>query len=135
MNLMCSYDSDGNTGKREGAGAGSYSCGNARILDSLAKDTLQFPGYIISDEGAVRNASTPQVFGAGTDVFLGYGQPSDDSIKRWLQNGEIEKGRLDDAARRTLLHRFLLGEFDHPEENPFWDHAAGETKHTTVPMG
>eukprot|EP01052_Picozoa_sp_SAG31_P040732 SAG31_NODE_5976_length_2229_cov_3.461340_2_plen_454_part_00 len=33
----------------------------------------------------------------------------------------VSLSRLDDAARRTLLPRFLLGEFDPPQTVPFWD--------------
>jgi beta-glucosidase len=105
--------------------AGSASCTNSRIMTSLAKQSLQFPGFFISDEGAVQDPTSPASFGAGCDTFLGSGGPSGDSIDRWLKEGAIPKGRLDDAATRTLLPRFLLGEFDDPSTVPFWDHARG----------
>ena len=94
-------------------------------MTSLAKQSLQFPGFFISDEGAVQDPTSPASFGAGCDTFLGSGGPSGDSIDRWLKEGAIPKGRLDDAASRTLLPRFLLGEFDDPSTVPFWDHARG----------
>lgn len=128
--MMCSYTCDGDPSCGGGATekaqmAGSASCTNHRIMTSLAKESLDFPGFFISDEGAVQDKNSPASFGAGCDTFLGSGGPSGDSINSWLTDGAIPKGRLDDAATRTLLPRFLLGEFDDPSTVPFWDHEAG----------
>jgi beta-glucosidase len=130
LNMMCSYTCDGDPSCSGGASekaqmAGSSSCTNPRIMTSLAKGSLGFPGFFISDEGAVQDSKSPASFGAGCDTFLGSGGPSGDSISSWLADGAIPKGRLDDAATRTLLPRFLLGEFDPPSTVPFWDHAGG----------
>ena len=44
----------------------------------------------------------------------------------YVPAGAIPKGRLDDAAYRNLLPRFLLGEFDiNASASPFWDHENG----------
>ena len=129
LNIMCSYTCDGDPGctdpTEKAQMAGSASCTNSRIMTSLAKTSLRFPGFFISDEGAVQDSSSPASFGAGCDTFLGSGGPSGASIDKWLKDGAIPSGRLDDAATRTLLPRFLLGEFDDPATVPFWDHANG----------
>ena len=80
--------------------------------------------FFVSDEGAVTDPHDPESFRSGTDVYLGAG-PSEEDFTKWSKDGEIPKGRVDDAARRTLLPRFLLGEFDDPSTVPFWDHAGG----------
>ena len=80
--------------------------------------------FFVSDEGAVTDPHNPESFRSGTDVYLGPG-PSEQDFTTWSRDGEIPKGRVDDAARRTLLPRFLLGEFDDPSTVPFWDHAGG----------
>ena len=119
---MCSYPSDG--GPTGGPGAGSDSCENARIMTALAKGTLSFPGFFISDEGAVTAPHNATSFVAGCDTYLGAG-PNSADFARWLHDGEVSAARLDDAARRTLMPRFLLGEFDNPATVPWWDHDSG----------
>jgi hypothetical protein len=76
-------------------------------MKSLAEDTLGFKGFFISDEGAVLNPHDPATFNAGTDVYLGAGPSSEDFMK-WNADGSIPKGRIDDAARRTLVSRPLV---------------------------
>jgi beta-glucosidase-like glycosyl hydrolase len=76
------------------------------------------------DEGAVTEPHEPVSFQAGTDVYLGAG-PSASDFEGWLAHGQIPQARLDDAAYRTLMPRFLLGEFDESHTVPFWDTVRG----------
>lgn len=122
LNIMCSYPKPMTAGGS--TAAGSSSCMNHRILTNLAKRHLKFDGFFISDEGAVTSPHDPLSFQAGTDVYLGAG-PSGDDFEGWIAHGDVPKSRLDDAAYRTLMPRFLLGEFDDPDTVPYWDKARG----------
>ena len=118
LNVMCSY---GPVAGVRGY-AGTESCTNDRILQTILKGRYNFSGFVISDLGAV-DASKPDSLQAGMDVYLGTGAGAGD-VQAWLQKGSLDQTRLDDAVRRTMLPRFLEGEFDPPEMVPYWDTAA-----------
>lgn len=111
MNIMCSYT--------EQDYAGSNSCTNSRILDAVLKQRYNFSGFVISDLGAV-DGHTAASIAAGMDVYLGSG-PNGREVKSWLASGLLTQARLDDAVSRTLLPRFMEGEFDPVEMVPYWD--------------
>jgi beta-glucosidase len=113
MNVMCSYT--------EQSYAGSNSCTNPRILDDILKRRFNFTGFVISDLGAV-DGHTAASIAAGMDVYLGSG-PSGNEVHSWLSSGKLTHERLDDAVSRTLLPRFMEGEFDPPHMVPYWDQA------------
>ena len=94
------------------------SCTNSRILDVILKDRYNFSGFVISDLGAV-DATKPDSLAAGMDVYLGRGV-SAANVQTWLLQGKLSQARLDDAVRRTMLPRFLEGEFDPPAQVPYW---------------
>ena len=112
LNIMCSYTK---TGKY----AGSNSCTNTRILNDILKERYNFSGFVISDLGAVDNVHEKALV-AGMDVYLGSGASGAD-VGGWLKDGTLTEARLDDAVSRTMLPRFLEGEFDPPEMVPYWD--------------
>ena len=111
MNVMCSYT--------EKDYAGSNSCTNPRILDTILKQRYEFSGFVISDLGAV-DGHTAASIAAGMDVYLGTG-PNGEEVKSWLSSGQLTQERLNNAVSRTLLPRFMEGEFDPPELVPYWN--------------
>ena len=115
MNVMCSYTEQHSAG----TSAGTNSCSNSRILDTILKQRYNFSGFVISDLGAV-DGSTAASIAAGMDVYLGQG-PNGQEVRSWLASGKLTEARLDDAVSRTLLPRFLEGEFDPPSMVPYWD--------------
>ena len=116
--------------------AGSNSCTNTRILNDILKDRYNFSGFVISDLGAVDNVHEKALV-AGMDVYLGSGASGAD-VEGWLNDGTLTEARLDDAVSRTMLPRFLEGEFDPTEMVPYWDLAEygcdqiGSAKHQQI---
>eukprot|EP00041_Stephanoeca_diplocostata_P025297 m.658594 g.658594 ORF g.658594 m.658594 type:complete len:1066 (+) comp22720_c1_seq7:113-3310(+) len=111
MNVMCSYTKDGYPG--------TNSCTNPRILDNILKQRYNFSGFVISDLGAVQ-ASVPDSLVSGMDVYLGTGATAS-AVQQWLSTGKLTMERLNNAVARTLLPRFLEGEFDPPHMVPYWN--------------
>lgn len=107
MNVMCSYNGD-----HKKPAAGSDSCTNHRILETLLRGRLGFHGFVISDLGAV-DTSVPESLVAGMDVYLGK-SPTASTVQSWIDNetSPLHEARLDQAVSRSLLARFLEGEFE-----------------------
>ncbi|GHJ89846.1 hypothetical protein NliqN6_6248 [Naganishia liquefaciens] len=96
--IMCSYN------KLNGTAV----CHDPAAI-SLIKDELNFPGFIISDWGAVRNGTAGEL--AGTDVIM----PSAPADWANLTTGAITEARLDDQVVRVLLPYYAL---DQDEDYP-----------------
>jgi beta-glucosidase len=103
---------------------------NEWLLKEVLKWEWGFPGFVVSDWGAAagvfhshRVASTLEEASAlclkgGLDVeqpsvYL-YGNP----LMKAIQQGMIPQKDLDDAVRRVLRAKFLIGLFDNPYANP-----------------
>jgi beta-glucosidase len=123
------------TGIREG-GAYSLMCANNRVdgkaacgSDMLVKDILRgewdFPGYIVSDCGAIddiylRHKVAPTAAAAaalgvrtGTDLDCGHVYPN---LIEALKQGLITEREIDASVQRLFLARFKLGMFDSPDQ-------------------
>lgn len=94
-----------------------YSCENAWLLNDVLKGEWHFPGYVMSDWGAVH--STVQAANAGLDQESAadsfdkapyFGAPLADAIAA----GAVKPQRLDDMARRILTAMVTNGLLDHP---------------------
>jgi beta-glucosidase len=93
---------------------GVYSCENPWLLDQVLKTDWRYPGFLMSDWGAVH--STVQSALAGLD------QESDDQLDtenlfeaplaRAVADGTVPQARLDDMARRILTAVFSSGLYD-----------------------
>ncbi|WP_426687472.1 glycoside hydrolase family 3 N-terminal domain-containing protein [Rhodanobacter ginsengiterrae] len=116
LSVMASYNSwddavDGvNYGKMSGARA---------LLTGALKDRMGFPGFIVSDWNAIgqlpgcSNASCPQAINAGIDMVM---VPDDwrafiANTTRQVGDGEIPMTRIDDAVRRIVRAKLVLGGF------------------------
>ncbi|OCF40131.1 hypothetical protein I317_06082 [Kwoniella heveanensis CBS 569] len=98
--VMCSYNGVN----------GSLACENSQVLD-LLKSELNFPGYVVTDFGAVFNGTAAAV--AGTDFIAPGGANSVWANSFWrdaIDNGTVTESRLDDAVTRNLLAYYALAQ-------------------------
>ena len=105
--VMCAYNRVG----------GLYSCENPFLLQQVLREEWDFPGYVLSDWGAVH--STAAAANAGLDQESGFGlQRADwfnaDKLKAALAAGEIAEEQIDLMAARILRSMFAHGLIDDP---------------------
>ncbi|WVF67475.1 hypothetical protein IAT40_002231 [Kwoniella sp. CBS 6097] len=96
--VMCSYNGIN----------GSLGCENSQSLD-LLKTELNFPGYVVTDFGAVFNGTAAAE--SGTDFIAPGGANSVWAKSFWqeaINNGSVTEARLDDAVTRNLLAYYAL---------------------------
>lgn len=115
--VMCSY-SRVNT---------VYACENAWLLDDVLKRDWHYPGFVMSDWGAVHSAAKSALAGldqesAGEtfDKEVYFDQP----LRAAVASGEVPQSRIDDMARRILRSLFAAGVMDHPATRSPIDFAA-----------
>ena len=90
------------------------------MITGLLKQTLNFEGIVVSDWKAYSRFGENAIINAGIDVVMAVDGDLDafqEGVKNAVLNGEIPTERIDDAVRRILKQKFLLGLF----ENPFPD--------------
>jgi beta-glucosidase len=94
---------------------GAYACGNAWLLNDVLKTDWRFPGWVMSDWGAVHDVSYAL---SGLDqesgVRLGGKAFFDQPLKIAVAAGTIPGARVDDMVRRILRSMFALGIADRP---------------------
>ncbi|HEV8498279.1 MAG TPA: glycoside hydrolase family 3 C-terminal domain-containing protein [Gemmatimonadaceae bacterium] len=111
--LMCAYN------RIDGKAA----CGSDMLLKNILRGEWQFPGYVVSDCGAiddiylrhkvVQTAAEAAALGVktGTDLDCGRVYPNlVDAVKQGL----ITEAQIDTSVTRLFLARFRLGMFDPP---------------------
>lgn len=113
---------------------------NKQLLQHILYDEWGFDGYIVSDAGAVgdvgpnKNLMWDQVRGhfygksmeeacalslnAGTDICTGTEYRT--YLARALDRGMTDEDAMDRALVRCFTARFMLGEFDPPEAQPYY---------------
>lgn len=112
--LMCAYN------RIDGKAA----CGSDMLIKDILRDEWKFPGYIVSDCGAIddiylRHKVAPTAAAAaalavktGTDLDCGRVYPNlVDAVKQGL----ITEPEIDVSVKRLFLARFKLGMFDSPD--------------------
>lgn len=104
--VMCSYNKIN----------GVYGCENPYTLTDVLKKEWAFPGWVMSDWGAVH--STVAAANAGLDqesAFLAdHADYFGPALKRALADGKVSQGRLDDMVHRILRSMFAAGIIDNP---------------------
>jgi len=101
---------------------------NRYILTSILRGEWDFDGFVVSDWNAIREllnhgiAATPaeaskEAVDAGVDMDM-----EGDVYQRYLVElvrvGEVSKGTIDEAVRRILRIKFMLGLFERPYLDP-----------------
>lgn len=94
---------------------GHYACDNDRLLNGVLKGDWRYPGWVMSDWGAVHDVDyalhgLDQQMGEQIDdeVYLG------DPLKKAIESGAIPQSRLSDMVHRILRSMFAAGLFDRP---------------------
>lgn len=99
---------------------GDYACENDYLLNQVLKQDWKYPGYVMSDWGAVH--STIPAALRGLDQQSGY--PFDKSdyfngpLKEAVVNRHVPLARLDDMVKRITRTMFANGLVDHPVSKP-----------------
>jgi beta-glucosidase len=96
------------------------------LITDVLKGELGFKGFIISDWGGIDQISPDYYTAIITGINAGVDMnmvPYDyiryiDTMKQAVTKGDIEQERIDDAVRRILTVKFMLGLFDHPKSDP-----------------
>ncbi len=95
---------------------GDWACENARLLKDVLKRDWGYPGWVMSDWGAVH--STEKAALAGLDQQSGQeldkAQYFGPALKAAVQDGRVPMARLDDMVRRYLVGLIATGAFDAP---------------------
>jgi beta-glucosidase len=104
-----------------------YACESDWLLHTVLKGDWGYPGYVMSDWGAVHSAGKSALAGldqesAGEvfDAKVFFDQP----LRAAVAAGEVPPSRIDDMARRILRSLFAAGVIDHPAKAAPIDFAA-----------
>ena len=115
--VMCSYNRVNSV----------YACENDWLLDKVLKHDWHYPGYVMSDWGAVHSAAKAALAGldqesAGEtfDQKVYFDQP----LRAALAAGKVPQSRIDDMVLRILRSLFADGVIDHPARQAPIDFAA-----------
>ncbi|GAB2586032.1 beta-glucosidase [Ramlibacter solisilvae] len=103
---------------------GEHASSNAHLLTSVLKQDWGYPGWVMSDWGAVHsvesfNAGLDQQSGATLDRQIWFDGP----LREELAAGRVSRARLSDAVRRILRSVYAAGA-DRPLEESAIDYVA-----------
>jgi beta-glucosidase len=103
--VMCSYNRIN----------GTYGCENRHTLTEVLKGDWAYPGWVMSDWGAVHSvdsatAGLDQESGQEADRQVFFDAP----LKAAVKDGRIPASKIHDMARRVLRGLFAEGVIDHP---------------------
>jgi beta-glucosidase len=104
--IMCAYEKVN----------GIYACENSFLLNDVLKRDWHYPGWVLSDWGAVHstvdaaNNGLDQESASGFDRTEYFGAP----LLKALQDNTVPPARLDDMVHRILRSMFAKGLFDDP---------------------
>lgn len=95
-------------------------------LTDVLKGEIGFEGFIVSDLNALNQINEDYYTAVVTGINAGVDMAMISSdfkgfisiMEKAVANGDISEQRIDDAVRRILRVKFLLGLFDHPYADP-----------------
>ncbi|MFB0504847.1 MAG: glycoside hydrolase family 3 N-terminal domain-containing protein [Candidatus Bathyarchaeia archaeon] len=101
---------------------------NRYILTFILRKEWGFDGFVVSDWNAIREllshgiAATPteaakEAVNAGVDMDM-EGDVYQKNLVKLVREGEVSEGTIDEAVRRILRIKFMLGLFDRPYVDP-----------------
>jgi len=91
---------------------GLYACENPFLISTVLKGEWKYPGWVMSDWGAVHSLAPS--LKAGLDQESPQDRPWFVGLKDAVAKGEIPAERVDDAARRIVRTMIDVGAVDHP---------------------
>jgi beta-glucosidase len=113
--VMCAYNRVG----------GTYACENSFLLTDVLRTDWKYPGWVMSDWGAVHGVAAAQ---AGLDQESGQQLDRqvffDAPLKAAVASGEVSAKRIYEMAHRYLRSLFAAGVIDHPIQAGGLDTAA-----------
>jgi beta-glucosidase len=94
---------------------GAYACENNHLLNEVLKTDWGYPGWVMSDWGAVHSAEAAtegldQESGSMLDAKVWFDKP----LRAAVDGGSLPRTRIDDMVKRILRSLFADGVFDHP---------------------
>jgi beta-glucosidase len=112
--VMCSYNRVN----------GDYACGNRWLLEEVLKRDWHYPGWVMSDWGAVHDArdaanGLDQESGQQLDRTIYFSAP----LAAAVRDGSVPEARIDDMVHRILRSMFAVG-IDRPPVERSIDYAA-----------
>jgi beta-glucosidase len=92
-----------------------YACGNRHLLNDILKGDWKFPGWVMSDWGAVHDPlyaleGLDQESGSQFDGKVMFGEP----LQNYVTANVVSSSRVSEMVRRILRSMFAVGLFDHP---------------------
>lgn len=93
---------------------GAYACENEFLLKTILKGEWRYPGWVMSDWGAVH--SLKPAIDAGLDQESPQDHPHFERLKEAVEKGEIPRERVVDAALRIVRSFFAVGAFADPAQ-------------------
>ena len=101
---------------------GTYCVNNSILLNQYLKERMGFKGYVMSDWWEVMSNSSDN-FNNGLDMnmpggydegknYIGRDKSYWSNFSYYLENGEIDKNRLDDVVERILAPMYKLDQFN-----------------------
>jgi len=115
--VMCSYNRVNSV----------YACEDDWLLNQVLKRDWKYPGFVMSDWGAVHSAAKSALAGldqesAGErfDKEVYFDKP----LREAVAKGEVPQSRIDDMVHRILRSFFAVGAFEHPAKDAPIDFAA-----------
>jgi beta-glucosidase len=96
---------------------GPYACGNDFLLNRVLKQDWSYPGWVMSDWGAVYGTDfavngLDQQSGQQADAQVWFGE----LLKNAVKSGAVPEARLADMTQRILRSMFASGLFEHPQQ-------------------
>lgn len=93
---------------------GAFACESPFLLSEVLKGDWRYPGWVMSDWGAVHSLK------ASIDAGLDQESPQDQlwfgGLREAVEKGEISAERVADSARRIVRSLFAAGAIDHPAQ-------------------
>lgn len=104
---------------------GDYSCDNDWLLNQVLKRDWGYPGWVMSDWGAVHGTADAahgldQESGEQLDAHVWFAS----RLEQAVHAGAVASERIDDMVRRILRAMFTVGVVDHPPVKTAIDYAA-----------
>jgi beta-glucosidase len=110
------------------------------LLTDVLKGELGFEGFIVSDWGGINQVDPDYYKAVVTSIDAGidmnmvpyYYQMFIGTMKQAVMNGDITQERIDDAVRRILRAKFMLGLFENPYGDPSLAVTVGSDEHRAL---
>jgi len=105
--VMCSYNRVNSI----------YACENGWLLNTVLKHDWHYPGFVMSDWGAVHSAAKAALAGLDQESAGETFDPEvyfDQPLRAAVASGQVTQSRIDDMVRRILRSLFADGVVDHP---------------------